>query len=807
MKFTLSWLKQHLDTDSDLPILIETLFKIGLEVESVEDKSAHLKDFLIAKIVEATPHPKADRLRVCLVNTGETALKKVVCGASNARTGMVGVFAPLGVTIPSNGAVLKLTKIRGIDSAGMMCSSDELLLGTTVGDKIIELEDTAPIGSSFALYSNINEAVIEVGLTPNRGDCASVRGIARDLAAAGLGTLKPLPYDTIKGSFSSPITLHQNAESAKNCPFFVGRYIHGITNGPSPKKIQELLRAIGLTPVSALVDITNYITFDIGRPLHAFDAQKIIGKNLSIRQAQRNEEVHALNHATYTLDASITVVADSEKARAISGIIGDESTRCSMDTTDIFLECAYFDAEYIAKTGQNLGISTDARYCFERGIDPTMIKAGIDAATQMILEYCGGEASEVISCGVCPDTKKTIAFDPRLIEKRTGVVIEQKDILRILNALGCHVRPDVKHVIVTTPSWRHDLGIPEDIVEEIIRLKGYDAIPCTPLPALPVNPLTPDQQRLLSAKHVLANQGLSEAITWSMVDLRAMDHFGVVDAQLKITNPISADLSYMRPSLMPNLLKNARYHQDHSVLTIDMFEIEAIYHTKDTAPQYNKLTIPGQEIVAAGIRAGEKAQNHWRAKNHPVDFYYVKRDVLALLKHYGLDPNKVQWSREYLPHWYHPGQSSTLHQGKRILGHVGVIHPKTLKLYGLKGATAGFEIFWDRLPPLKEAKHRRPPLQRSAFQCVARDFSFLMKNDVLVNPVCQVIKNVSPKLISSAIVYDIYQGDDIDTGQQAVTFRVHLTPMDKTLQDAEIKVIYDGIIESVTMSTGAKFRL
>lgn len=594
MKFTFSWLKDHLDTEANLDEIAHALSMLGLEVESVEDRGAALRPFTVAHVVSAEPHPDADRLRVCVVDTG-TAHVQVVCGAPNARAGMKGVFAAAGTTIPGTGIVLKQTVIRGVESRGMLLSERELGLSDE-HEGIIELAEDAPLGAPYARVAGLDDPVIEVGLTPNRGDCAGVRGIARDLAAAGFGTLKRVPgwTDRVPGAFASPVAVRIDlpADAANACRQFAGRMIRGVTNGPSPRWMQDRLKAIGLRPISALVDITNYFSFDMARPLHVFDVAKLAG-DITVRLSRAGETMAALDGRTYTTDDAMTVIADSSGPVGFAGVMGGEATGCTVETTDVFLECAWFDPLRTAMTGRKLGIVSDARYRFERGVDPTSVVVGMEAATRMILDLCGGEASEPVVVGAEPDWRRNIRFRPERVLGLCGVDVPVAESERILEALGCSVRESGGTHTVQPPPWRPDVHGEADLVEEVVRIYGFDRIPVEPPPRttlLPEPALTPEQSRSVKVRRALAVRGLIEAVTFSFMPAAQAALFGGGQEEMRVANPISADLDMMRPSILPNLLAAARRNSDRGQADAGLFEV---------GPQFENTLPEGHRRMAS----------------------------------------------------------------------------------------------------------------------------------------------------------------------------------------------------------------
>ncbi len=795
MKFTLSWLKDHLNTSASIAEITTKLTSLGLEVEGIHNPGEKLQDFIVAEVIEAVQHPNADRLRVCKVATGKGDPLQIVCGAPNARAGIKVVLAQPGVTIPATGTVLKVGKVRDVESFGMMCSASEL--GLDGGHEgIIELDSSAIIGESFATYASLDDPIIEIGVTPNRSDCLGVRGVARDLAAAGLGTLKPLKIKEIKGLFDSPVNVTIDKDTLKNCPHFMGRYIKGVKNGPSPDWLQQRLKSIGLTPISALVDITNYLAYDLGRPLHVFDGDKIKGNALQVRSAKAGESLVALNHNTYALQENMTVIADDSSVLAIGGIMGSESSGCTDDTENIFLEAAYFDPINITETGRKLAILSDARYRFERGIDPESTAIGIEIATQLILECCGGEASHVVQAGHVLDNQKAIKIDFNDVKLLTGVDVPKKEAIKILENLGCSV--DSTGTKVTTPSWRHDLAIPQDLIEEIIRIHGYEHIPTISVTSPHPAPLSLKNQKIGFLKRQLAEGGLNEVITWSMVDHKTGMLFGL-DESLRISNPISLDLECLRPTPLCHLILAAARNQTRSQDQIALFEI---------GPAYHHTLHDSQQLMAAGVRYLTTTEPHWAQAPRPFDIFDAKKDLFMALDTFGIDESKVQLNSNGAPSWYHPGRSAVIQQGpKNILGYFGELHPLVAKKLGIKGRPVCFELFIDRLPIIPKKTTNKGSIDLSPYQVVERDFAFLAPRDLPAATLIKTIQQVAPDLIAKVTVFDLYEGDKIKADRKSITLKAQLVPKEGTLTDMQIKEIYDKIIAIVQDKTGAMLRL
>ncbi len=803
MKFTLSWLKSHLDTTASLDEITRTLTMIGLELESVEDRAAKLAPFTVGYVVEARQHPDADRLRVCIVDTGKEKVQ-VVCGAPNARTGMKGVFARAGTTIPGTGLLLKAGNIRGQASNGMLCSAREMGLSDE-HEGIIDLPADAPVGEPFAKVLGLDDPIIDIAITPNRADCLGVRGVARDLAAAGLGTLKPRAVAKVPGRYKSPIDVRIAASGdPAPCPLFVGRHIRGVKNGPSPKWLQDRLAAIGLRPISALVDITNFMTFDVNRPLHVFDAATV-ARGITVRLAREGEVVAALNGKSYTLTGSECVIADDDSALGLGGVIGGESSGCTEATSEVFVEAALFDPVRTAATGRRHQIISDARYRFERGLDPEAVFEGMEAATQLILDLCGGEPSELVVAGAVPETKRTYPLRPARIHALGGLEIPTDEALAILGRLGFATEKSGDSWRVTPPSWRGDVQGEADLVEEVARIAGYDKIEAVPMPretALPRPALTPVQRRRSDARRALAGAGLVEAVTFSFMAKGIAERFGFAHPGLLLANPIAADLDAMRPSILPNLILAAKRNADRGVGDGALFEVGPIY--VDDSPD-------GQLNVACAVRVGATPR-HWGAAARAVDAYDAKGDALAVLTGLGFAADAATVASE-APGWYHPGRSGVLKLGpKTVLAQFGEIHPAILAALDidvrkLGGPVVGCEVFLDRLPaPKSKGSKARPLLKLSAFQPVERDFAFVLDAAVPADQVIRAVRGVDRALIAGVSVFDVYQGKGVPDGKKSLAIGVRLQPAERTLTDAEIEAVGQKIVAAVTKATGASLR-
>jgi len=803
MKFTLSWLKEHLDTSASLSEIVETLTRIGLEVEYVHDPAAQLKDFTIAKVIEAKPHPNADRLRVCMVDTGAGAPVQVVCGAPNARTGMKSVFSAPGTYIPGKKITLGKGVIRGVESLGMLCSSAELELSND-HEGIIDLPEDAPVGAVYAQWAGLDDPIIEINLTPNRPDAAGVYGAARDLAAAGLGVLKSKDILPVEGKFPCPVdvTLDFNEEDAHLAPFFGLRLVRGVKNGASPAWLQSRLREIGLRPINALVDITNFLTFDRARPLHVFDAKKVKG-DLVVRRAKKGETLLALDGRTYELDEGMVVICDDNGPESLAGVMGGEASGCDESTTDVLIETALWDPMNIAHTGRKLGIVTDARYRFERGVDPAFALPGIELATQLVLEFCGGEPSELKLAGAVPREPRVIDFPWSEIKRLAGIDVEPAQATVILERLGFTVeKAGDGQARIAAPSWRPDVEGKADIVEEVVRMIGVDNVPSTPLPraegvAPPV--LTMMQKRARNARRALAGQGLVEAVTWSFVSTEQAEAFGGGKPALALANPIAADLSDMRPSLLPGLVAAAGRNAARGLGDQNLFEVGQIFLD---------ATETGQRQAAAGVRRGlAGAGRHWSAPAREAGAFDAKTDAMALLGALGVPTGGLQIVPGGPP-WFHPGRSATLQFGpKTIVGYFGELHPRALKTLDVEGPVAAFEIILDALPaPKAKPTKIKPKLEISDLQPVSRDFAFIVDRASLAGDLVKAAQGADRTLIADVAVFDIYEGKGVPEGKKSIGLAVTLQPREKTLTDVEIDAVAQKIVSEAEKKCGAALR-
>lgn len=789
MKLTLSWLKEYLDTTATAEQIAEKLTAIGLEVESFVDQGKLLAPFKIAYVESAEQHSNADRLRVCKVNTGKEIIQ-VVCGAPNAKTGMKAVLALPGDFIPRDNYTLKKGNIRGQESQGMLCSASELGLGDDAAG-IIELPADAPVGKSYAETYALNDAVIEINLTPNRADCAGIYGVARDLAAAGLGTLKPITAPKITEKFVSPISV--KIESS-HCPQFALRVIRGVKNGPSPEWLQQKLRAVGLRPISALIDITNFFTIAHSRPMHVFDAKKITG-NLRVYDETGGETIAALNDKTYTLPAGATVIGDDSGVLSVAGIVGGSSTGVDEHTTDVVLEVALWNPEQIAKTGRAIECITDARYRFERGVDPEFVLPALDLATQMILDLCGGESSSAVVVGKTPTWQRSIAFDPARVKTLGGVDLPDEKIQTILKKLGF----TANGAAWTPPSWRGDVNGSADLVEEIIRIHGLDNVPAASLPItqLPIGQaLNAAQKRERIARRFLSARGMTENLSFAFTSTAQAQLFGGANDHLTLQNPISSDLNQLRPSVLPSLLTALQFNAARAMPDLSLFEIGA---------QYAGVKSDDQKTVVAMIHSGASPR-HWQQKSAAVDAYLAKGEVLALLAEFGVDTGKLQITTS-APAWYHPGQSGAIGLGPNVLAYFGALHPKILAHYDLKMPVVAAEIFLQNLPNAKtKASKAKSLLVLPELNPLTRDFAFVVDDGVRAADVLRAAREADKTLITDAQIFDVFTGGNLGAGKKSLAVQITLQPTAQTLTDAEIEAVAQRVIANVQGACGAVLR-
>ena len=799
MKFSLSWLKAHLDTDASLSEITDKLTDIGLELEGLENPADALRPFKVAKVLEAEPHPNADKLQLLKVDDGSDEPWQVVCGAPNAKTGMVGVFGPPGTYIPGSDFTLKPAKIRDVESFGMMCSARELELGDD-HDGIIELDDSAQdsVGQSYADYASLDDPIIDIAVLPNRQDCMGVRGVAHDLAAAGLGTLRSLEdayqgadFD-IEGEGAGPDI---RTDDPEGCPAFYARTVSGVTNGTSPDWMQACLKSAGQKPISLLVDITNFVMLDLGRPLHVYDAAKLSGAQVA-RKAKPGEKVTALNDNEYVLDETMTVISDDNGVHDIGGIMGGAATGASDDTTNVLIECAYFTPENIARTGQKLMLTSDARQRFERGVDPAFLDQGLAVATWLVTQHCGGSPSEVTRAGSPPTELRTLSYDPGKCLQLGGVDVAPDRQKTILGSLGFEIADDWT---ITIPTWRRDIHGWQDIVEEVVRIEGLDKVPSTPLPRAPgvAKPTaSPDQLAERKARRAAAARGLNEVVTWSFISEKEAAPFG--GSHWSLTSPISEDLKYMRPSMLPGLIAAAQRNTDRGASSVRLFEVGRRYLETSEHPTIGLLL------------SGEKTARNWQSGGAAkFDAYDAKAEVVAILTAAGAPTDKLMdfgFDDSGQGDHYHPGQSGTLRLGpKKILAAYGALHPNVTKALGLKGGAVGAEIFLDAIPLKKKSSHMRNAYTPPTLQSVKRDFAFIVDADLDAGDLVRAVKGADKKLITSARIFDLFEGESLGEGKKSLAVEVALQPQDATLTEEDLKALTDKVVASAA-KLGAKLR-
>ncbi|TAJ63926.1 phenylalanine--tRNA ligase subunit beta [Brevundimonas sp.] len=790
MKFTLSWLKDHLETDAEVAAVADAMTMAGLEVEDVHDPIAALAPFTVARIVSAEQHPNADRLRVCQVDTVDGP-KEIVCGAPNARAGLTTIYAPIGAYVPGLGVTLVEKPVRGVVSHGMLCSAAELELAGD-SDGILELADDLTVGTPAAGVFGA-EPVIDFEVTPNRPDWLGVAGIARDLAAAGLGQLKTPSVQPVPGAFPSPISVR--IEAPEMCPVFAGRLIRGVKNGPSPEWLQRRLTAIGLRSINRLVDVTNLVAYDRCRPLHVYDAAKLVGNEIVVRGGQisrdtgEHEHLIALDGKTYAVDPAMSVIADAggERPIGLGGVMGGESTGCSDDTVDVFVECAWFDPLVTAQTGRTLSLNSDAQYRFARGVDPDFVVPGLELATRLILDLCGGEPSEIVVAGQAPASPAAFAFDPARVGSLTGLSLDDDRIAEILTRLGFEVARGTPWT-VTPPSWRRDVEGPADLVEEVARIEGYDALPATPLPDLGApsrGVLNPRQARVRLARRALAAMGYAEAVTWSFTRQSTAALFGGGGDALRVENPIAADLDCMRPSALPNLIQAAARNAARGHADAALFEIGPIY--LDDSPT-------GQRTVITGLIA-PRATRHWGAA--PEDALFgLKGDLMALLEALGAPTASLQLVQGQNRDWWHPGRSARLQLGpKNIMAEFGALHPRVLKALDADAPMLAFEIVLDAVPEPRGARSKaRGPARLANLMPLTRDFAFVVEDSKAVGDLVRAIAGADKALIADVSVFDVYRGAGVPEGMKSVALEVTLQPVEATLTEAEIEALSAKVV-------------
>jgi phenylalanyl-tRNA synthetase beta chain len=820
MKFTLSWLRTHLQTDASVDEITATLTRIGLELEGVENRGAAIASFRVAHVIEAVPHPNADRLRACKVDTGD-GIVSVVCGAPNARTGMKAVFAAPGSFIPGTNVTLKVGEIRGVQSAGMLLSAREMGLGEDHAG-IVELPEDAPVGVAYATYSGLDDPIIDISVTPNRGDCFSVRGVARDLAAAGIGTLKPFRPAKIRPSIDGGPRWQIDFPEA--CPWILGRAIQGVRNSPSPKWLQDRLTSVGLRPINALVDVTNFFTIDLGRPLHVFDVAKLKGGVLTLRRGA-GETIRALNGKDYVVDPEDCAICDAAGVQSIAGVIGGEATGCDETTRTVFVECALFDPVRVALTGRRHQIVSDARQRFERGLDPALMPDAIEAATAMILDLCGGEPGPVTSAGAEPAWPRDATMRFSRIAGLGGSDISADEAVASLERLGFAVRArDEAQVTVSVPSWRNDVAAPVvldlspsltpeiaakvavgcaviepecDLIEEVLRLKGLDAVPPVSLPRMapvPLATLTPKQQRTALARRTLAAQGLVECVTFSFMATSEATLFGPTPDVLRLINPIAADLDQLRPTPIATLALAAQRNAARGYPDLGLFEV---------GPAFRADAAEGQCLAAAGLRAGATPRS-WAVRARNVDAMDAKGDLWAVMAAAGV-PLEALTITPDAPGFYHPGRSGTVRQGpKTVLGSFGELHPRVLNVLGLGGTAVAFELNLDAIAEPKRRRKSAPDLP--AFQPLRRDFAFLVDSAVNADTVLRAARGAERNLIAGVSLFDVYEGDKLPEGKKSLAIEVVFQPRERTLTDAEIEAAAQKVVAAVAKATGAVLR-
>ncbi|APX17071.1 phenylalanine--tRNA ligase subunit beta [Phaeobacter inhibens] len=797
MKFTLSWLKDHLETDASVEDITETLTDLGLEVEGVSNPADRLKDFTLGYVKHAEKHPDADKLRVCKVDTDEGEMQ-IICGAPNAREGITVVVCKPGMYIPGLDITIGVGKIRGVESFGMMASERELELSDE-HDGIIELP-SGEVGDRFVDWLAQNapakvDPVIEIAITPNRPDALGVRGIARDLAARGLGTLKPLAIEPVEGGYDSPLKVDIAEDTLDGCPLFTGRLIRGVKNGPSPQWLQDRLSAIGLRPISTLVDITNYFTFDQNRPLHVFDAAKVAG-NLRVHRAVGGETLTALDEKDYTLSEGQMVISDDNGAESIAGIMGGVATGCTEETADVFLESAFWDHVQIATTGRALKINSDARYRFERGVDPEYTRDGLDHATRMILDLCGGEPSNVVTAGAVPEHARAYKLDPERVQSLVGMDIPESEQRQTLTRLGFRLEGNMAHV----PSWRPDVMGEADLVEEVARIASLTKLEGKPLPRLtdgvPAPVMTPQQRRQQIARRTCASLGYNEVVSYTFIDKASAALFGGGDDATMLANPISSEMSHMRPALLPGLLQAAARNQARGFMDLALFEAGPAFHGGEPGEQHNLIS---------GLLVGRTGPKDVHGASRAVDTFDAKADIEAVLAAIGA-PAKVQILRG-AQSWWHPGRHGKICLGpKKVLGVFGELHPKVLSEMGIKGAAVAFTIWPDEVPMPRKSGANRGALVQSDLQAVERDFAFVVADDVEALTLVNAAVGADKALIDDVRVFDEFIGGSLGEGSKSLAITVRLQPTDKTLTEKDIEAVSAKIVAKVTKATGGTLR-
>jgi len=798
MKFTLSWLKEYLETDATLDEICDKLTFIGLEVEEVVDSASVLEPFKAVYVKNVKKHPDSDHLKVCDVEVAGGEVLQVICGAPNAKSGMKAVFAPIGSVIPTSGLKIKKSKILGVESCGMLCSGKELGLSEEA-DGIIELDADVELGKTVSEIFGLDDPVVEINITPNRGDCLGVYGIARDLCASGLGKLKELKLPKIDAKFKSPINLKV---TDKDTHCFAGRYIRGVKNCESPDWMKKRLMAIGLTPISALVDITNYVLFTYGKPLHVYDAKKIKG-DLVVRKAKNSEKFIALDGDEYELDDDVTVITDAKEVLGIGGIMGGLNSGSQMETTDVFLESAMFDVVNVAKSGRKLWLESDSRYRFERGIDHDFVVKGLDIATDLVLSICGGEASEMLNSCKVDEKSRTLDFRFDKIKQVLGVEVDRKEVLRILGTLGFGLTEDAKDLNILhleIPSWRNDVSIEEDIIEEIARIYGYDNLDSIEIPLTKIDSQKEDEEKsnkMWQVKQKLSAKGLDEVISWAFIREDLAGEFVADNPKMKVINPISNDLEYMRPSLIPNLLSAIVKNNARGYKNLNLFEIGKIYLGSNPEEQEN---------VIAGMRFGKTADKNIYHDERKNDIFDVKKDLMDVLEIFGFDEDSVQISRD-APDYYHPQRSGSVRLGKNVLGCFGEVHPVKTKAFDIKDKVNVFELYLENLPVRRvKSGTARSVFDVSDLQAVTRDFSFILDKDIDADKLRKLARGVNKELIESVNLFDVYEGENIGADKKSVAFNIVIQPKIKTMTSEEIDAISDAVVGKIVGELGGVLR-
>ena len=802
MKFSIGWLKDHLRTDANVDDITRALTDLGLEVDSVECAADNLKHLKVGEILSAQKHPQADKLKVCLVATSEGE-RQVICGAPNARAGIKVVVAQPGDYVPGIDTKISVGRIRGIDSYGMMCSEKELQISEE-HDGIIELDASAKVGEPVADLMGLNDPVIQISITPNRPDALGVKGIARDLQAKGIGRVIEREIEPIPGTFLSPIKVSLNSNVAKkDCTLFIGRYFRDVKNGPSPSWLQERLKAIGLRPISALVDITNYLTYDQNRPLHVFDADKVTG-NLEVRKAKKNEKLLALDEREYNLDETMTVIADANGAESIGGIMGGMESSCTSDTSNVFLEAAFFDAISTAKTGRKLKIESDARYRFERGIDPEFTEKGIEMASKLILECCGGELSEVVIAGSPPESDLMLTLDTKMLETVVGMTVDPEQQCKILKDLGFEVKGTDPYQI-TAPSWRPDITGDIDLLEEISRVVSLKNLIGKPFdltgPGIPKPVLTKMQKRVSVMRRAFTIEGYDECITYSFIDKASAELFSLENGVATITNPISSEMTEMRPSIIPGLLMAAAKNQHRGAFDLRLFEIGSSFNGDQ----------PNEEFLeASGVMIGNFLRKNSYEDMRFSDFFDIKSHVMQVLDRLNLQIDRMTFKRT-APKHYHPQRSAQIFLGPKILvGEIGEIHPTVIQNFDLKGPVHAFSIFPENIPIQASKSTGKKSLKTFDLPSATRDFSFIIDQEIEVSQLISLVYSVDKILIHEVFLFDIFDGvkanEQFGSGKKSIAFSVKFQPLIETLKDAEIEALSKKIIKVIEDKTGGNLR-